>query len=290
MNQTHKKNLRAIMIFMVLLIGSIVVLLPFILLITGSMKTTAEINASHFKLLPKSLNFSNFPQAFKNGQWGRWFFNTIFISVIATGVSLLINSMAGYAFARLEFRFKKLFFYSVLLGLMVPRQLVNLPTFIIIKNIPLAGGNNILGHGGTGLIDTYLGLMLPIFAGAFGIFLCRQFYLNFPKSLDQAAEIDGCGPISTFFRIYVPNSKTLFMGLGILKFTYSWNDYMWPLTIIQSQSMMTIQLGLSSFKNETIIWENLLAATLVTMLPLMVFFLITQKFVTSGVVTSGMKG
>jgi multiple sugar transport system permease protein len=265
------------------------VVFPFVLMVGGSLKTSAEINGSTFKVFPAKPQFVNYVTAFSRGNWGRWFFNSFLVTVVTTVVSLVINSMAGYAFARLQFRGRSVLFYTVLLGLMVPPQLTILPTFIIMKKFPLVGGNSLLGIGGTGFINSYGGLMLPIFAGAFGIFLCRQYFLNFPKALDEAAKMDGCTPLQTYWKIYIPNSKSLVMSLGVLKATYSWNDYIWPLAIVQSEEMMTVQLGLSQFKDVTICWEALLAATTVVMLPMIVIFLVSQRYLVMGLVTSGMK-
>ena len=258
-------------------------------MITGSLKTVAEINASSFSVFPKVPQFSNYIEAFQRRLWGRWFLNSVYVTMLTTLVSLAVNSMAGYAFARLDFIARKILFYTVLLALMVPEQLTILPRFIILRSFPLAGGNDIFGQGGSGYVNSYEGLMLPLFAGAFGIFLCRQFFLNFPKSLDDAAEIDGYGALRTFWQIYIPNSQALLMSLGILKATFAWNDYMWPLTIVQSEKMMTVQLGLALFRDETISWETLLAATTVVMAPLIVLFFVTQSRIVGGLVTTGIK-
>ena len=268
---------------------ALLALTPFVLMITGSLKSVTEINASRFALFPKVPQFSNYVTAFQHRPWGRWFMNSAYVTLTTTVVSVLLNAMAGYAFARLDFNGRKLMFYSVLLALLVPDQLTILPRFIIIRRFPLAGGNSIMGQGGYGLVNSFAGLMLPLFAGAFGIFLCRQFFLNFPKSLDDAAEIDGCGAGRTFFQIYVPNSQALLVSLGILKATYAWNDYMWPLTVVQSERMMTVQLGLALFRDETISWEQLLAATAVVMAPLIVLFVLAQNRVVGGLVTTGVK-
>jgi multiple sugar transport system permease protein len=286
----HKRSASNYILFIILLLASIIVILPFVLMITASLKTSAEINASVFKFFPAKMQFSNYPKAFANSPWGRWFANTIFVTVLATAVSLVTNSMAGFSFARLQFKGRDLLFYSVLLGIMVPPQLTILPTFLIMRGIPLTGGNNLWGQGGTGLIDSYLGLTLPIFAGAFGIFLCRQYFLNFPDSLDDAAEIDGAGVWKRFWAIYVPNSKPLLLSLGILKGTYTWNDYIWPLVVVYSEKMMTVQLGLSRFRDVIINWELLMAATATVMLPLVILFVLSQRYFVSGLVTSGMKG
>ena len=278
-----------IILLIVLSFFAFLVVMPFVLMITGSLKTVAEINASSFSVFPKVPQFSNYIKAFQRHLWARWFLNSVYVTLTTTLVSLLVNSMAGYAFARLDFNGRKVLFYTILLALMVPEQLTILPRFIVLRSLPLAGGNDILGQGGSGLVNSYAGLMVPLFAGAFGIFLCRQFFLNFPKSLDDAAEIDGCGAARIFLQIYIPNSQALLMSLGILKATFAWNDYMWPLTIVQSERMMTVQLGLALFRDETISWETLLAATTVVMAPLIALFLVTQKRVVGGLVTTGMK-
>ena len=156
--------------------------------------------------------------------------------------------------------------------------------------MPLVGGNNIFGQGGQGLIDTYLGLIIPLVSGSYGVFLCKQFYESFPKSLDEAATIDGAGKWRTFFLIYVPNSKTILATLGLLKAVSVWNDYMWPLVMIKSENMKTVQLALSMFKTEGgIEWGQMLATSVMVALPMLVIFLVTQKYFINGIVTSGLK-
>ena len=125
---------------------------------------------------------------------------------MATAISLFINAMTGYAFARINFPLRRFFFVLVLVGMMIPTQVTLVPLFILIRHFPLAGGNNLLGQGGTGLVDTYAGLILPYIAGSFGVFMCRQFYVLFPAELDEAAIIDGCSRFRTFLLIYLPLS------------------------------------------------------------------------------------
>ena len=164
------------------------------------------------------------------------------------------------------------------------------PVFIIMKNIPLFGGNNIIGQGGTGWINTYWGLMMPYLAGAFGVFLSRQFYLTFPASLDDAADMDGAGRFRTYFSLYLPLSGPLLASLGVVKATYTWNEYVWPLVIIHSEQLKTLQLALADFRSDAIQWERMMAATTVVILPMVVLFLFAQKSFVRGIVTSGIKG
>jgi multiple sugar transport system permease protein len=205
--------------------------------------------------------------------------------------SLAINSLAGFAFARLEFRGRDVLFFAGLVGLMIPPQASMVPTFLILKNFPLAGGNNILGQGGLGYINTFFGLMAPYLAGSFGVFLFRQYFLNFPKSLDDAAKIDGLSRFGSFLRIYVPLSTPVFASLMCLKATQTWNEYVWPLIITTSPKMMTLQLALVLFKSDLDTqWNHVMAASAVITLPLIILFIFAQKTFVAGIATSGIKG
>jgi len=273
----------------VLFIITIVMLVPFLIMAFTSLKTSAEINSPVFHFFPQHLQFSNYATALGTGSWGIYFFNSIFVTATVTIVSLLFNSLAGFAIARLDFRFKSFIFGSILLGLMIPPQITMVPIFIIMKHFPLAGGNDLFGMGGKGFVDSYPGLMINHMAGAFGIFLCRQYYLGFPLELDEAAEIDGCSTWRRYARIYLPLSGPVLASLAVLKTTSTWNDYIWPLVITNSDRMRTVQLALTVFKNENVQWELLMAATTAITLPLVIVFVFAQKYFVKGMLTSGLK-
>lgn len=147
-----------------------------------------------------------------------------------------------------------------------------------------------MGAGGTGLINTYAGLVIPLVSGSYGVFLCKQFYENFPRSLDEAAEIDGANKWRTYFTIYLPNSKAILATLGLLKAVSVWNDYMWPLIMTNSENMRTVQLALTMFKTESgVQWNQMMAAAVLAALPMFVLFLCAQKYFIQGIVTSGLK-
>jgi len=165
-----------------------------------------------------------------------------------------------------------------------------IPTFLMMKLFPLFGGNNLLGQGGTGFINSYTGLVLPFIAGSFGIFLCRQYFMNFPRALDEAAQIDGASVFRVFFQIYLPLSKPILATLAIFKTTATWNDYMWPLIMTNTEQMRTVQLGLTIFRSESAVeWNLLMAATTLVVLPLVLLFLLAQKYFVQGIVTTGLK-
>jgi multiple sugar transport system permease protein len=275
----------------VMAVFSLIMLFPFILMLLTALKTMKEVLAPRFIFLPSELIWSNFAEAMRRGDWPRYFFNSIYVTAVTVVVSFLFNSLAGYAFSRLRFRGREVLFLITLIGLMIPPQVNMLPVFVILKNIPLAGGNNVLGQGGTGWLDRYMGLIAPYVAGSFGVFLFRQFFLNFPKALDDAALIDGLGKVRIFFRIYVPLSTPVIATLIALKSTHTWNEYTWPLIIINSNEMQTVQLALTAFKAETTVeWNLLMAATTLTILPLVITFLSVQRYFIQGIVTTGIKG
>lgn len=281
-------------LFVILLVFSIIMLIPMFIMLATSLKSMGEIFSRggfvNF-FIPKEVLWENYRAAFERGNWSRYFYNTVIITIITVAVSLCINSLAGFAFARLEFRGRDPLFFIGLIGLMIPPQATLVPVFVILKKFPLAGGNNILGEGGVGFINTYFGLLAPYLAGSFGVFLFRQYFLNFPKSLDDAAKIDGLSKMGSFIYIYVPLSKPVFASLLCLKATQTWNEYTWPLIITTDEKMRTLQIALVLFKDEIQTqWNYLMAATCVIILPLIILFVFAQKAFVEGIVTTGIKG
>jgi len=274
------------------LIGiSFVMIFPFILMLSTSLKNMAELQRPVFSIIPDVLRFENYPKAMARGDWALYFWNSIYVTAWTVVLSLLFNSMAGFAFARLQFRFRDSLFIVSLIGLMIPPQVNMLPIYVILKYVPFAGGNDWLGRGGLGWLNSYWGLIAPYVAGSFGVFLFRQFYLTFPRALDDAAVIDGMTARQRFMYIYLPLSKPVMASLVALKATATWNEYTWPLIITMTTDMRTVQLALSLYKDEyTIEWELLMAATAVAIIPLLIIFFCAQRYFVEGIVTTGIKG
>lgn len=269
---------------------SFIMIFPIVMMISTSFKTTGEINSAVFHFLPESFNFDNYREALSTGNWGIYFRNSFIITIVSIVFSLLFNSIAGYAFARLHFRGSKALFTLLLVGLMMPPQVTMLPTFLIMAKFPFAGGNNFMGFGGSGLMNTMPGIIIPLVSGSFGIFLCKQFYENFPRSLDEAAMIDGANKWRTYFSIYIPNSKVILATLALLKGSAVWNDYLWPLVMTNSEGMRTVQLALTMFRDETTVrWGPMMAAATLISVPMIVLFLCAQKYFVQGVVSTGLK-
>lgn len=272
-------------------IFAFLMLYPFLVMIGTSFKPLLETRTAEFHLLPKNPRPENYAEAMTRGTWGRYFFNSFYITALSVIISLIINSLAGYSFSRLRFKGRDLLFMITLIGIMVPPQVTMLPVYIILKYIPLAGGNNIIGQGGLGWINTHMGLLAPYIAGSFGVFLFRQFFLNFPRALDDASRIDGLNRFQAFYKIYVPLSQPVFASLLILKATHTWNDYTWPLIVLMKDELYTVQLALSKFRDEfNVDWHLLMAATTLIVLPLLVVFFSAQKHFIRGITTSGIKG
>lgn len=265
---------------------SLLMFFPILVMISTSLKSNGEL----YNIIPKTIHFANYLEMWNRGNWILYFKNTLVIAVVAVGFSLIFNSIAGYAFARLHFPGRKLLFGLLMIGLMLPQQLTLLPTFQMMVKFPLFGGNDIWGQGGTGLYNTFAGILLPMVAGSFGVFFCYQYFLDFPAELDDAIKIDGGNKWEAFWYIYMPNAKPLFATLGLTKFVSSWNSYLWPLIMSNSDKIKTVQMALQSFKqDDSVQWNLLMAGTTLVALPLIVVFLFLQKYFIEGNITAGIK-
>jgi len=280
-----------LLLHIVLIAGGFTMILPFLWMISTSLKPESEIFRFPPVFVPKTWDWANYVEAMKAAAFGRYFINTIIYAVAVTATNLVFCSMAAYAFARLRFRGRNVLFILVLGTMMIPPQVTMVPVFIMLKRWPLVGGNNLLGVGGHGLLNSYTGLVLPMAVGAFGIFLLRQFFMTLPSELEDAARIDGCSEAGIYWRIILPLSKPALATVGIFTFTAAWNQFIWPLLIMSKDSMKTLQVGLQVFQTQyTTTWDLLMAATVVLTVPVLVIFVFGQRYFTRGIALSGMKG
>ena len=276
-----------LLLFFILVAG-----FPFLMMVSVSLQSMSQVYSRELILFPSDPQFINYKMAMSNGNWARYLWNSLYVTGMATILSLFINALTGYTFARMQFVGRQFLFFLLLIGMMIPPQVTMVPLFSMMRHFPLAGGNSIFGQGGTGLVNTYTGLILPYIAGSFGVFLCRQFYMSFPRELDEAATIDGCSRFGTFVRVYLPLSGSILASLTILKVTGMWNEYTWPLimTVASSDRVKTVQVALTSFRNEgEIFWTQLMAATLVVTAVVGVIFLCLQKYFVTGIMAGGVK-
>ena len=226
--------------------------------------------------LPSSLHFENFAKAWSEQPFGHWLLNSAIVSVTCVLSNLVICSMAGYAFARIRFGGRGLLFIVLLATLMVPFQVLMIPTLLIVKHL--------------GLVDTLPALIAPNLATAFGVYLLRQFFVSLPVELEEAAVIDGAGRFRILFSILLPLMGPPLTTLAVMTFLWTWNDFLWPLVVTSSPQVMTVQLGLASFQGSHFTdWPVLMAGTLISQLPVLVLFLLGQRYFVSSIATSGIK-
>ncbi|WP_068620304.1 carbohydrate ABC transporter permease [Paenibacillus tuaregi] len=260
----------------ILLIGSIIILFPFIWSVCTSLKNVNEVFTYPPRFFGAELKFSNYTNMTDRFPIIQYFLNTLKITVIVVVSQLITSSMAGYVFARLRFHFREGLFGLYLATLMVPAQVTMIPTFLLMKYY--------------GLLDTHWSLILPGLVSAFGTFLLRQFFSTIPEALEEAAKIDGCTPFGIYWRIFVPLSKPALATLGIFIMLGTWNDFVNPLVFINSMNKMTLTLGLANMQGlYSTDWPALMAATVITILPILIVFLSAQDIFVRGVTLSGLK-
>ena len=261
----------------ILLLGVFLTVVPFLYMISASFKPGYEIYSIPFQVLPESLYRGNYDLLFGETSFVRWFGNSLFVGIVRTVIAIVLSLMAGYAFAKFEFPLKRLLFIIVLATLTLPIYVILVPLFGLMTRL--------------GWTDTYWALILPFTAQAIGIFLVRQQLLSVPNELLEAARIDGASEWAIFTRIIVPLAQPVIAVMGILFFTASWNDFLWPLIMITSDEKFTISLGLPSligpYEQE---YGAVMAASFMGTLPFMIIFLIFQRRFIEGIMAGALKG
>ncbi|MEU1470331.1 carbohydrate ABC transporter permease [Streptomyces sp. NPDC005761] len=279
-----------IALYATLSVISLLMVVPFIWMVLTSLKTPVEIASQDAGLLPEHWDFGNYTEALKAAPFATYARNSFIIAFSHTVLNLLIASMAGYALARIRFRGSEVIFYLFIAALMIPTYTKVLPEFLIVRFMPLAGGNDLFGQGGSGWLDTWWALIVPGAVTPFAVFLFRQFYLDLPVELEEAARLDGLGEFRIYARIMTPQVKPALITVALLTFESSWNNFLWPLLVTRTDSLRVIQVGLSVFKTENgPQWHFLMAGTTLATLPMVVLFLIGQRYFVQGFATAGLK-
>jgi multiple sugar transport system permease protein len=262
---------------LVLIPIAVLMLVPMAWMLVTSLETLNETRHFPPVLLPHTLAPGNYAEVLRQAPFARWFLNTMIVTVATVAGNLLFCSLAGYAFARIKFFGREVVFVLLLATLMIPFQVVMIPTFIIVKDL--------------GMINTLNALIVPNLANAFGVFLLRQFFRTLPVELEEAARIDGASRLSVLFKIVLPLSGPVLATLAVITFLWTWNDFLWPLITIYSPNNMTLQLGLTTFQGTHQTATNLLmAANVMSMLPVLLLFFLAQRYFIRGIATSGLKG
>ncbi|MBX3064766.1 MAG: carbohydrate ABC transporter permease [Anaerolineae bacterium] len=270
------QRLVRLLIHVLLLSGGIVMIVPFLWMITTSLKAQSQVYAAPY-IIPNHFEWANYQQAWEAAPFLRYYANTLIMTAGITFGQVIFSSLAAYAFARLKFPGRDFLFLIFLATMLVPSHVTLIPSYLIIFNL--------------GWVDTYQALIVPRLVSAFGIFVMRQFYLTLPRELDEAAMIDGASKIGVWWRIVLPLSRPALATLAIFAFLFAWNDFLWPLVVTNNPDMRTVQLGLAMFQGKYgTQWSLLMAGTVTATIPAIIAFLIGQRQFIEGISTTGMKG
>ncbi|EOS57630.1 MULTISPECIES: carbohydrate ABC transporter permease [Paenibacillus] len=280
--------------FTIIVIGSIAMLFPFLDMIFSSFKGPAEYNSLYYRFLPETFQFGNYKLAFESLNIGLLFKNSLLKSVITTILVLLTSSMAAYALTKLRFRGRDGIFRFILSTMMIPSFLFFIPNFYIMTHFPLVGGNDLFGNGGVGGMTTsILSLILPFAVSAYGIFLMRQFIMTINNAYLEAARIDGASEFRIYFRLILPMTGPALATLAIFEFIGQWNEFIWALIINSvNPELAVLPVGVQMLKDHldpTLTQPLLMAGLVISTVPILIVFIILQKYYVRGMMNSGLK-
>jgi multiple sugar transport system permease protein len=266
--------------YLFLLIIAMIMIYPFIWALTASFKMNVQIfNGNPFDLIPKPFTFDNYVRAWTVLPFYRFILNSLMLSLIVPTCIIILSSLSAYSFARLNFKGRDIVFLMLLGVMMMPGHITLIPNYSLMRTL--------------GWINDYKALIIPmIFQGSlvFNIFFMRQYFLAIPKELDEAAIIDGCSRFGVWWRIMIPNARPALATIAILSFVSEWNTFLWPVIVINDYLKMPIQVGVSYFKSNVNDWGVLMAATSMSIVPLIIVFLAFQKHFIKSMLTSGLSG
>ena len=275
----HRRKFSAgkLLSYILLTLGALIMIVPFIWMVSTSLKSQQQLFAWPPNWIPNPFVWSNYSEVFSRINFSLYGLNTLKITVAVTVGRLILCSMAGYGFARMNFPGKNFLFLLTLATMMISSQITIIPNFVIMRYL--------------GLVDTHLGVILPQLADGFSIFLMRQFFLTFPYELEDAAKLDGCDPLMFYIRILIPNSKPILATLAVMTFQGVWNDFLWPLVMLTSPGKRTLAVGLSYLVGQyTTRWDLQMAGSVLTVLPILVLFFLLQKYFVQSIKMTGLKG
>lgn len=261
----------------VLLPTALIFMLPFVQMVLTAFTPVSDINRFPRPFFPSQVTADGFVKLFRDSDIMLWMGNTVIVSTIAVMSHLVLCSLAGYGFARLHFKGRNVSFVLLVATIMIPLQLLMIPTYLMFSRL--------------GLTNSLAAAFVPWLASAFGIFLMRQFFLSLPAELEEAAMLDGANRLQIFLRVVLPLAKPALATLAIFTLLGSWNDLIWPLIAINSDSSFTVQLGLANFQGaRRTEWDVLMAGNVVATLPLIIFFIVAQKQFVATMTMTGLKG
>ena len=269
--------LRRVLLYIVLILIAVIMVVPFLWMLSTSLKTQYDAVKIPPVWIPDPPQWENYVKLFTEQPMSQFMLNTIKIVFFVVLGQLFFSSLAAYSFARISFKGRNVVFFFYIATLMVPGQVTMIPTYLMFAK--------------AGLTDNHLALILPAFFSAFGVFLLRQFFMSLPRELEEAAEIDGCNPFMTYWRIMLPLVVPAMLTLGVFTLMNTWNDYMGPLIYLSSPEQDTMTRGIAYFKGVyTTQWNLVMAGSIVSVVPILIAYLCAQKYFIEGIAFSGVKG
>lgn len=269
--------LRRVLLYIVLILIAVIMVVPFLWMLSTSLKTQYDAVKIPPVWIPDPPQWENYVKLFTEQPMFQFMLNTIKIVFFVVLGQLFFSSLAAYSFARISFKGRNVVFFFYIATLMMPGQVTMIPTYLMFAK--------------AGLTDNHLALILPAFFSAFGVFLLRQFFMSLPRELEEAAEIDGCNPFMTYWRIMLPLVVPAMLTLGVFTLMNTWNDYMGPLIYLSSPEKYTMTLGIAYFKGVyTTQWNLVMAGSIVSVVPILIAYLCAQKYFIEGIAFSGVKG
>lgn len=269
--------LKKALVYLILIIGVVIVGFPFFWMVMSSLKPLDEVILFPPTIFPTKWLFSNYVEAWRSAPFARYFLNTTLVASLVTVSVLVTSSLAAYAFALMDFKGRSFIFALFLATMMVPYEVSLIPNFVLIRKL--------------GWYNTYAALIVPWSCNAFSVFLLRQFFMNIPKDLFDAAKIDGCGNFEMLWRVAIPLSTPAILTVSLFSFLGSWNALLWPLVVTSSEEMRVLQVGLAVFmREEGTQYHLLMAAATLTIVPIVILYFFFQRRFIEGIVLSGIKG
>lgn len=275
----NRKLIQRILSYALLVFFALLFMLPLLWMLSTSLKPSAEWFTREIRWIPRNLTFDNYTRILNNPQTpvGRWFINSIGVATAATALTLVIDALAAYAYARMNFPGRRILFALLLATLFLPGLMFLVPNFLTVFRL--------------GLLNSYAGVILPGLASVFGVFFLRQFFETIPRELEEAAEIDGASIFQTFYRVVLPLAKPALATLAIITFLASWNDFLWPLLILQQPQLLTLPPGLASLKSAYAqSYGQAMAGAVIAAVPVLILYVAMQRFIVQSVAMTGLKG
>lgn len=285
-----KNLLGRLIIYALLIIGSIIFIAPWAWMVSASFQPIGDIFDWPPNWIPETFTLANYAKFLAAEGFFRWVLNSGFLAVVVLVLQMFFNSLAAYTFAKRKFPGRDGLFLLMLGTLMIPGQLFLIPNYLILLRSPLFGGNNLLGVGGHGMLDSFWGIIIPYSFSVWSVFFMRQYMKGIPDDLLDAARMDGASEFTIYSKVVMPLCGPVLAAQAIFTFTFVWNDFFWPLIVTSSPELRTLQLGLALFilKNKTV-WDVVFAGSVVSTLPVLLIFIFFQKYFIRGIALTGMK-